>query len=544
LKDEVAEMGRKLSERDRQLEALNQELQLALQTINMMRHRMFGRSSEQMNPGQGQFDNLLDECDSINGETPEEKSETEKIEYERRKGKDNRNGRLKIPDHLERVEKFIDLPESEKICPVTGLPMIKIGEEISEQLAYEPGRLYAIRYIRPKYVSPDRRNGNSVGVKTAPLPEGPIDRCKADVSLLAHIIVSKFCDHQPLYRQRGILARHGMPLPESTMGDWTRNVANALEPLARLAKETVLASDYINADDTYILFVNRKKAGKGKKKAKKNKGARKGHMWAYLCHINDPPDEGGKSRKNKLVFFEFTEDWKEEHPLRVLKDFKGNLQSDAYVGFKKVCDKKDEITGKKLDDIIGLGCWSHARRKYFLASEIGVKEAEYFVMLINILYRIEHRIADLEERGCSEEYLSYLRKKRANRVMDRFFEKVKTTTLLPQTPLGKALTYSRNQEQELRRYVEELRFRPDNNVVEQVLRTIGLGRKNYVFLGSECGGKTAAILYTLICSSKANGIDPYEYLKDILARINSHPHSKLHELLPHNWERLRKQMQK
>jgi hypothetical protein len=366
-----------------------------------------------------------------------------------------------------------------------------------------------------------------VGVKTAPLPEGPIDRCKADVSLLAHIIVSKFCDHMPLHRQSRIFGRYGMPLPESTMGDWTRDVANTLEPLAMLLRDTLLAGDYINADDTPVLFVS-------DKKAKKNKGARKGHMWAYICRINDPPDETGRSKENKLVFFEFTENWSEEHPLRVLKNFKGRLQSDAYIGFKKL--------PQVLKDIIHLGCFAHCRRKFFEAAKIGVKEAEYFVMLINILYRIEHRIADLMERGFSEEYLTELRKKRANRVMDRFFEKVKATTLLPKTPLGKALTYARNQEKALRGYVEDLRFRPDNNVVENILRGGPcLGRKNFVTLGSEAGGKTAAILYTLICTCKANGIDPYEYLKDVLARINSHPYSKLHELLPHNWERLRKQ---
>jgi hypothetical protein len=136
----------------------------------MMRYRMFGRSSEKLNANQGQFDDLLAECDSLNDDSPQDDPEIEKIEYPRRKKNDKRNGRVKIPDHLERIEKIIDLPKSEKICSVTGLPMIKIGEEISEQLAYEPGRIYAIRYIRPKYASPDRRNGNSVGVKTAPLP--------------------------------------------------------------------------------------------------------------------------------------------------------------------------------------------------------------------------------------------------------------------------------------------------------------------------------------------------------------------------------------
>jgi transposase len=254
-----------------------------------------------MNPDQGRFDNLLAECDSLNGESPEEHPETEKIEYERRKKSDKRNGRVKIPDHLERVEKIIDLPEAEKICPVTGLPMIRIGEEISEQLAYEPGRIYAIRYIRPKYVSPDRRNGNGVGVKTAPLPDGPIDRCKADVSLLAHIIISKFCDHLPLHRQHGMFARHGIELPESTMGDWTRNIANTLEPLYNFHRNTILASDYVNADDTPVLFVSKKGKSKrkGKKKGQKAAGAVKGHIWAYLCRINAPPDETGKSKEYK-----------------------------------------------------------------------------------------------------------------------------------------------------------------------------------------------------------------------------------------------------
>ncbi|MDD5599762.1 MAG: IS66 family transposase [Victivallaceae bacterium] len=332
-----------------------------------------------------------------------------------------------------------------------------------------------------------------------------------------------------------MFARHGIELPESTMGDWTRNIANALEPLYNLHRNTILATDYLNADDTPFFFVsNRKKIHtKGKKKGKKAAGAVKGHMWAYLCRINAPPDGTGKSREYKSVFFEFTEDWDDKHPLRVLKDFKGHLQSDAYIGFKKA--------GEQFEHVIGLGCWSHARRKYHEAAQIGVKEAKHFLLLINLLYRIEHRIAELKGKGLAEDYLLELRKKRANRVMDRFFAKVKTTTRFLKTPLGKALTYSINQEKELRRYVDDLRFSPDNNAVENILRGPVLGKNNFVTLGSECGGKTAAILYSLICTCKANGINPYEYLKDVLTRINSHPHSKLHELLPHNWERLRKQ---
>jgi len=524
------QLEEKLAERDRQFEALRQELNLALQTINMMKHSMFGRSSEQMNPDQGKFDTLLNECDSINGNLPVSEPEKEKIEFERnKKGQNtNLNDREKIPDHIERVDKIIDLPESEKICPVTGLPMIKIGEEISEQMAYEPGRIYAIRYIRPKYVSPDRRNGNEVGVKTAPLPESPIERCKADVSLLTHIIISKYCDHLPLHRQAEIFQRNGIDLPKSSMCDWTRSAAEVLEPLYNLYRDTVLASDYINVDDTPIIFMNRKSG----------KTSQKGHMWGYLCRIksaigdgmNSPPENPSE---HKLMFFDFTQNWDNEHPLKVLKDFKGFLQSDAYPGFKKIPEK--------LKNIQGIGCWAHSRRKFFSASKIGIKEAEYFVLLINILYRIEHRIAALNGKGFSDDYRLTLRQKRANRVMNIFFRKVKETTLLPKTPLGKALTYARNQEQELRRYVDELRFKPDNNVIEAALRSPCLGKKNYMFLGSECGGKTAAILYSLIGSCRANDINPYEYLKDVLTRINTLPYSRLQELLPHNWEQLRLQ---
>ncbi|OQA88246.1 MAG: Transposase IS66 family protein [Lentisphaerae bacterium ADurb.Bin242] len=173
---------------------------------------------------------------------------------------------------------------------MTGKPLIRIGEEISEQLAFEPGKLYVIRYVRPKYASPDRRQGAEVGVKTAPLPDGPIDRCKADVSLFSHIIISKYCDHLSLHRQVEIFRRHEIELPKSSMCAWVRNSATALEPLYQLLRETVLKSDYINSDDTPIHFKNDKSQGTGK-----------GHMWIYLCRVEKPPDEPPDSLLKKLM---------------------------------------------------------------------------------------------------------------------------------------------------------------------------------------------------------------------------------------------------
>jgi len=521
------QLKNELNEQERKINALEQELSLALQMISMMKKKAFGRSSEQSNPDQQVFDGLLEECETLNGESAEVPAETEKVGYERRKKTENNNlnGRVKIPEHLERVDKFIDIPDSEKICPVTGRPLICIGEDITEQLACEPGRLYVIRYRRPKYVSPDRRKGNIAGVLTALLPESPIERCKADVSLITQIIINKYCDHIPLTRQEEIFAREQIGIAVSTMSDWCKGAADAIKPLYQLLKDTVLSSDYINADDTRELFLQ-----------KNGEGAKKGRMWVYVANMKDVPDNKDGPRNSsdppeniKLMFFDFSQDWSEEHPLKILKHYKGFFQSDAYPGFKNA---------GKLEGIVALGCWAHARRKFLDALEAGVKEAKIFVALANILYRIEHRIAELKKKNVPDDVLLALRKKRALRVFKKFFKKVNSTPALPKSLLGKALTYARNQEDSLTRYVEDLRFKPDNNVAENFLRPLCVGRNNYLFMGSEGGGRTAAILYSFIGSCRSLNINPYEYLKDVLSKINSYPHAKLYELLPHNWKKL------
>lgn len=297
------------------------------------------------------------------------------------------------------------------------------------------------------------------------------------------------------------------------MCDWIRESAVALEPLYRLLRETVLKSDYINTDDTPTLFKNASGGGTGK-----------GHMWVYLCCAkSDPPTN---ILQKYLMFFEFSRNWNSEHPINTLKHFKGYLQSDGYSGFLKVAER---------NDVTAIGCWSHTRRKFFEAAEIGVKEAEGFVTLINILYRIEHCMEKLKKCNRDEEDILKLRRKRATRVMNRFFKKAKETFLLPKSPLGKALTYALNHEKALRQYTEQMRFLSDNNIVENALRPLCLGKKNYMFFGDEGGGKTAAILYSLIASCRVCKINPFEYFKDVLARINSHPYAKLDELLPHKW---------
>jgi len=503
----------KLAASERSLNALRQELHLAMQLIEQMRRRMFGASSDKLDPKQQTFDGLLKECDALNGETGQSPAETEKIAYERKKPSDtaNLNGRVKIPEHLERVDRILDLPESERICPVTGKPLVRMGEDITETLAYKPGQLYVIRYVRPKYVSPDRRGGNGVGVLVASLPETPIDRCKADVSLLANVIDAKFYGHNPLHRQADAFERLGIGIARSTLSDWVMGCADALRPLYLAQGKAVFSEDYINLDETEEPVIE-KGSGNGK--------ARTGRMWGYKTGCGPPQ-----------IFFDFTDDKKQERPAHILKGYKGHVQTDASSSFNELF---------RLEGVFSIGCWAHARRKFVDAFNVGEKQAEEFVRLISCLYRIERRIKMLREaevRKLSDPVLFMLRRRRAMRIMDSFFKLVNSTPALPKSPMGKALTYARNQEADLRSYVNDLRFKPDNNSIENAIRPLVVGRNNYLFVGSRRGGKAAAIFYSLIGTCKANGINSYEYLKDVLSRINGHPASRVAELLPVAWQK-------
>ena len=476
--------------------------------LKLERLRKFGSKSEQSNPDQLQFDGLLQEHDELNVAEEKEAEATEHIEYDRKKGKNkNLNGRVAIPDHLERREILLDLADEQKICPITGKEMIRIGEDITEQLAVEPPQFYVNRYIRPKYASSDRRKGAKAGVRKAPLPEGPIDRCKADVSLLASIIIDKYADHMPLYRQEQKYLRQDIRLPANTMCDWTNTCGDKLKLLHRELGKFVLSHDYINVDETQINLLR-----KGKK-------IRESRLWA-VCTGSGPPG----------IFFHFTENWKNENAIKLLKNFKGNLQTDGYSGYKKV--------GKR-PDVKLLGCLAHARRKFVETEKIGNKKAKCLMLLFNVLYRIEHDIAAMPETVPDSEKLA-LRQKRANRVFKRLRRKIFSTHATPKSPLGRAITYTKNHFDVLPNYLSELRFKPDNNAIEQKIRPVTLSKKNFLFVGSERGGETAAIFMSLIATCKANKINPFEYLKDVLTRINSHPHKKLAELLPHNWKPIHK----
>ena len=433
---ELSDAHLKIVSLEKQILTLNHEVKLLMDALQLTRQKMFGRQTEKSCPDQPDLFTLeqLDEAQECHAITKETSRNTKKSKHN-----PNLNGRVEIPPDLPRKDIFLDLADDKKICPKTGKPLIKIGEDISEQLAIRPPEFYAIRYHIPKYASPDRCAG--IGVFTPELPPHPLNRCKADVSLLSYIIEEKYLRHTPLYRLAEKFSQEGVSVSPSTMNDWISNVADVCVELMPPLRKEILALGAVNADDTYMDML----IPHGEKEFVCSPGdaVRQGRLWCY------------HSRDRGLSYFEFTKDWKHEHPISFLKNYSGYLQSDGYEGYNKAT-----ATGP----IIHVGCWAHCRRKFVDAQRLNDPEADKFVLYANLLYRIEHRIREWRKlKKYPDDILLYRRTLRAKRVMDRFFALARNTVLLPKSALGKALTYALGHEKQLRNYLLDLRLSPDNN---------------------------------------------------------------------------------
>jgi len=508
----LEEKSRSLEQKDQQIETLSQQLQSQQKAITGLEHqleqllkRYYGPRSEKIDPNQLVLDSIIlqmqeGECQAAEDRIDEEESGNDG--QQKKKQKRTPHGRLPIPDHLEREEVILDVDPKEKICPVTGKEMIFIGYEVSEKLEYRPGRLFVKVYKRPKYVSPQRNNGVT-GVLTAPMPDLPIARCKADAGLLAYVVVSKFCDHLPLYRQEGIFEREGLRIPRSTQDGWILGLGTSLQPLYEELKKAVLEGEILFTDDTVVRLIE---PGLGK--------TRQARMWVYIR--GDP----GPS----LSVFDFTKDRRKERPLEFLGGFQGYIHADAYSGY-------DELFNR--EGVIEVGCWAHTRRRFVEAMTSRPKEASEATALIAELYKIEK-----EARGRSPEERFLARQQHAldrlDTLFDRFEEMLLETT--PAEPLTKAINYALNQHDALYRYTEDGRLEIDNNTAENAIRPLAVSRKNWLFAGSEKGGTSAALFLGLIESCRKNEVNPLEYLTDIFRRIMSHSASRLRELLPDQWK--------
>ena len=400
-------------------------------------------------------------------------------------------GRTKLPDHLERRIITIE-PEGD----TTG--MKKIGEEITEELEYERGNLFVNRYVRPKYVMVDNT------FLIAPMIDRPLPKSIAGPALLSQIVIDKYVDHLPLYRQVERFKREGINIPESTISDWVSGTCKLITPLYTALVKQILESDYLHADETPIKVLDKKKKGE----------THRGYYWVYHNSVDH------------LVIFDYREGRGREGPMEILKDFKGHLQTDGYRVYDYFKDKPD---------ITVIHCMAHARRMFFEAQGNDPERAMYAMEQIQKLYDIERRAKDQQ---LSMDKKLQLRINESVPILESLgiWMKEQYLQTLPKSAIGKALGYSIERWGELMAYTTDPKLNIDNNPVENSIRPVAIGRKNYLFAGSHEAAQRSAMLYSFMGTCKLNGINPAIWLTDILKRIASHPINRIAELLPHNWQ--------
>lgn len=421
-------------------------------------------------------------------ETPLEKKK-ETITYQREKTtlSSSHKGRLPFPDHLPRVDEVITPKED-----VSG--MQKIGEEITERLECEPGKLFVRRMIRPKYAQK-----NNQGIIIADLPSSPIEKGRAGASVLALVIVQKYVDHLPLYRQIEQFKRMGMDIPSSTMSDWVKTGAELIAPLYNVLVKRILQSQYLQVDETRIQVLDRDK----------KKKTHRGWYWVY----RDP--------QSGLVLFDYHESRGREGPSQRLKNFEGYLQSDGYEVYNAF-DKKS---------ITLLHCMAHARRYFEQALDNDKDRAQYALTEIQKLYAVE--------KHCRENNLSVYdrlnqRQEKSVPVLEQLYQWLKETVIkvTPASAIGKAVTYALPRWERLMLYAHDGRLEIDNNLVENAIRPIAVGRKNYLFSGSHEAAQNAAMYYSLLGTCKLKGIEPFSWLKNLFEILPDYKANRLEELLP------------
>jgi transposase len=430
--------------------------------------------------------------------------------------KRNGHGRRKLPADLPRERIVHDLPDEEKPCPCCGTARTLIGEETSEQLDYVPAKVKVIEHVRLKYICKACEKQAAEGgpqIATAAKPLSAIEKGLAAPGLLAYVIVSKYGDHLPLHRLERILKRHGIEIARSTMCDWMRQSADALGPLYDLMVREVLASKVIHTDDTPV---NVLEPGSGK--------TRTGRFWVYLGDPSHPH-----------AVFDYTPSRKRDGPMNFLDGWGKNelryLQADAFGGYDGL------YAGQAGGHVVEVACWAHARRKFYDARRSDHRHSARALASIKRLYDVERDATGLPARERAR-----LRQERSAPILVEFRQWLLKSqaasggSVLPKSPMGEAITYALNQWAALCVYLLDGELAIDNNAAENALRRIAIGRKNWLFAGSDNGGRTAAVLFSLLATCQRHNVEPFAYLRDVLDRIAAHPHTQLDELLPDRWQ--------
>lgn len=489
-----------IQQKDQLIASFKEEISILKEQLAWFKKQIFGQKSERIVTDLD-TQPLLPEIEVADSQVKE--PEKEKISYERNKVKKNKGGdTISFPDDLpvKRVE--LDIPESEKFCPESGEPLVCIGHDVSRKLGRSPEQFFIVEYVRPKYAS---KAYPECGVLSSALPDAVISRCPADESLLSYILTSKYADHLPLYRLVEILQRSKVKISRQTLSKWVITLGTALTPLHEAMKERVLKSGVIFADETPI---DLQVQGKSR--------CQQAYLWIYA---------GGGGGDPPYRFFEFCLNRNHDHPMKTLKGYKGVLHSDKYGVYEKLA---------KIDGIIWCPCMAHVRRKFVEAEGGDPDLRRRFLRRIRHLFMLE-RVAwsrDAEER-------LRIRRELEKPILDRMTAMVKERLLsgglLPKSNFAKALNYYMGLAPYLTNYISHPDARLDNNVAERGLRPLTIGRKNWLFIGSEDSGRSAATILSLVQTCRNLGINPQEYLEDILPRIMSHPAKRIEQLLPDNW---------
>jgi transposase len=411
------------------------------------------------------------------------------------------HGRQRLPKSLKRQRVVFDLAEHEKQCPHCRGALKRIGEEVSERLEYVPASLLVIEEACQKYVC-----GNGCTIVTAEKPMAPIEKGLPGPGLLAHVVVSKYGDHLPLHRQEAIFLRQGVTLSRKTMCDWMRRCAGLVAPLFDRMRQQVLASKVMQTDDTPVNVLDPSLPR-----------TRTGRIWTYVG-----------DRKHPYTVYDYTPTRSRDGPDRFMTEFHGYLQADAYSGY-------DELYRDRGRNITEVACWAHARRRFFEARSSDLMHSMVVLAYIRLLYDVEREARTMGLAGEGRKALRQARSLPILADIKTYLER-EQPAVLPKSPEGAAISYTLSNWDALVRYCDDGDLEIDNNSAERSLRGIAVGRKNWTFLGSDEGGRTAAILTSITTTCKRLGVDPFEYLRDIFQRISTHPQNSLDDLLPDKWK--------
>lgn len=484
---------------EKEIVGLREQVTYLTEQLDWFHRQLFGKRSEKVSPSNS-AEQLLLGLDIPS--SAELEKEQEIAAHKRKTYKKEDSYKLSFPENLPIERIIIDLDEKEKICPKTGKPLVKIGEDVTQKLANKPGSYYIKEIIRPKYAA---QKNEEATVFTAPLPDSILPRSKADESLLADILVKKFADHLPLYRQSEILAREDIKITRQLLSQWVVKCGLALKPLYNEMSKRVLDSNNVFIDEVPVDML---KPGKG--------SVQQSYMWVLV---------GGKEANPNYRVYNFRTNRCHANAVELLKNYRGVLHSDKYGAYETLATKKQ---------FTWCPCWSHVRRKFFEA-ESGdpdfrkkvLRKIKYLFMFERIAWSRspEERLRIRQEKECPiiDELISLIKERFVN------------GKVLAKSKFKEALGYFYSLVPYLKNYTLHPYARLDNNVAERAVRPIAIGRKNWLFLGNEEGGEAAAVILSLVQTCRSLNINPRQYLEDVMRRLMSHNNQKLEELLPDNW---------